>query len=50
MIGYHATKPLQGPISQKFRDQIMGVTPAQDPGSGKTDTGVGKTEIRKKTP
>ena len=26
------TKPLQGSTFKKFRDQIMGVVPAQDPG------------------
>jgi hypothetical protein len=30
------TKPLQGALFRKFRDQIMGVVPAQDPGLGKT--------------
>jgi hypothetical protein len=29
------TKPLQGALFRKFRDQIMGVVPAQDPGPGK---------------
>jgi hypothetical protein len=29
------TKSLQGALFQKFRDQIMGVVPAQDPGPGK---------------
>jgi hypothetical protein len=31
-------------------DHIMGVTPAQDPGPGKTDIGVGKTETNKTKP
>jgi len=35
MIGDYATKPLQGAQFRKFRDQIMGVVPAQDPGPGK---------------
>jgi hypothetical protein len=43
MIGDYATKPLQGALFRKFRDHIMGVTPARDPGPGKTDGGVGKT-------
>jgi hypothetical protein len=43
MIGDYETKPLQGALFQKFRDQTMGVTPARDPGPGKTDSGVGKT-------
>jgi hypothetical protein len=50
MSGDYATKPLQGGIFQKFRDQIMGVTPAQDPGPGKTDGCVGKTETNKSNP
>jgi hypothetical protein len=32
MIGDYATKSLQGALFCKFRDQIMGVTPARDPG------------------
>jgi hypothetical protein len=40
MIGNYATKPLQGARFRKFRDQIMGVTPARDPGPGKTAGGV----------
>ena len=35
MIGDFMTKPLQGALFWKFRDQIMGVIPAQDPGQGK---------------
>jgi hypothetical protein len=35
MIGDFMTKPLQGALFQKFRDQILGVVPAQDPGPGK---------------
>jgi hypothetical protein len=50
MIGDYATKPLQGALFQKFRDHIMGVTPARDPGLGKTDGGVGKTETNKSKP
>jgi hypothetical protein len=42
MIGDCATKPLQGALFRKFRDQIMGVTPTRDPGPGKTNSGVGK--------
>jgi hypothetical protein len=44
MIGDYATKSLQGALFWKFRDQITGVTPARDPGPGKTDSGVGNTE------
>ena len=29
------TKPVQGALFRKFRDQIMGVVMAQDPGPGK---------------
>ena len=36
MIGYFSTKPLQGALFKKFRDQIMGVVPAKNPGPGKT--------------
>jgi hypothetical protein len=50
MSGDYTTKPLQGGLFWKFRDQIMGVTPARDPGSGKTDSGVGKTETKKNNP
>jgi hypothetical protein len=50
MIGDYATKPLQGAIFRKFRDHIMGVTPARDPGPGKTDGGFGKTETNKSKP
>jgi hypothetical protein len=49
-IGDYATKPLHGGLFQKFRDQIMGATPARDPGPGKTDDGVGKTETNKSKP
>jgi hypothetical protein len=42
MIGDFATTPLQGALFHKFRDKIMGVTPARDPGPGKTNRNVGK--------
>jgi hypothetical protein len=32
MIGDFMTKPLKGTLFWKFRDQIMGVVPVQDPG------------------
>ncbi len=35
MIGDFMTIPLQGALFCKFRDQIIGVVPAQDPGPGK---------------
>jgi hypothetical protein len=38
MIGDFMTKPLQGAVFRKFRDQIKGVVPAQDPGPGKART------------
>jgi hypothetical protein len=48
MIGDFANKPLQGALFRKFRDNIMGVTPARDPGPGKTDSNVGKIENKPK--
>jgi hypothetical protein len=50
IIGDFATKPLQGALFCKFRDQIMGVIPAQDTGPGKTDIGVGKSETNNTKP
>jgi hypothetical protein len=50
MIGDYATKPLQGALFRKFRDPIMGVTPARDPGPGKTNSSVGKTETNNNKP
>jgi hypothetical protein len=35
MILDYATKVLQGALFRKFRDQIMGVVPARDPGPGR---------------
>jgi hypothetical protein len=35
MIGDYMTKPTQGALFRNFRDQIMGVVPARDPGPGK---------------
>jgi hypothetical protein len=37
----------RGGLFRKFRDQIMGVTLARDPGPGNTDGGVGKTVTNK---
>jgi hypothetical protein len=48
MIRDFTTKPLQGAIFRKFRDQIMGVTPARDPGPGKTDSNVHKIKNKPK--
>jgi hypothetical protein len=50
MIGDYATKPLQGALFRKLRDQIMGATLTRDPGTGKTDSDVGKTETSKTKP
>jgi hypothetical protein len=50
MIADYATKSLQGALFRKFRDQIMGVVPAQDPGPGKTDRNVGKLGKTKSEP
>jgi hypothetical protein len=50
MIGDYATKPLRGVLFRKFRDQIMGVTPARDLGPGRTNSGVEKTETSKTKP
>ena len=35
MVGEYMTKPLQGDMFRKFRDQIMGLIPAADSGPGK---------------
>ena len=35
MIGDFASKSVQGALFRKFRDQIMGVIDAKDPGPGK---------------
>jgi hypothetical protein len=48
MIGDVATKPLQGALFRKFRDQLMGVTLARDPGPGKIDSNVGKIKNKPK--
>jgi hypothetical protein len=40
MIRDFMTEPLQGALFRKFRDQIMGVVPAQDPGPGKAITKI----------
>jgi hypothetical protein len=53
MVGDYATKPLQGALFKKFRDQIMGVVPIRDPGPGKPKPVLakvqGKKPIRKST-
>jgi hypothetical protein len=40
MIRDFMTKPLQGALFWNFRDQIMGMVPAQDPGPGKAITKI----------
>jgi hypothetical protein len=50
MIGDYVTKTLQGALFRKFRDQLMGVTPAREPVPGNTDSGVRKTETSKTKP
>ena len=50
MIGDFMTKPLQGALFRKFRDQIMGVIPARDPGPGKPKPGNGKSDTNKLKP
>ena len=40
------TKPNQGALFTKFRDQIMGVIPAQNPGAGKVKKGKPLKENR----
>ena len=50
MIGDFMTKPLPGALLRKFRDQIMGVIPAQDPVPGMAHPGkenLGKENPRK---
>jgi hypothetical protein len=42
MIGDYMTKPTQGALFKKFRDQIMGVIEAQDPGPGKVKVAKSK--------
>ena len=49
MIGDYATKPLQGALFRKFRDQIMGVTSIQDPGPGKVKPVSAKVQSKKTT-
>jgi hypothetical protein len=50
MIWGYMTKPFQGALFRKFRDQIMGVVPAQDPGSGKAKPESGKLDTVKTKP
>jgi hypothetical protein len=50
MIGDFMTKPLQGALFWKFRDQMMGVVPAQDPGQGKAKTKIDKSNTHTAKP
>jgi hypothetical protein len=50
MIGDCMTKPLQGALFRKFRDQIMGVIPARDPGPGKAKPRSGELDTHKVKP
>ena len=46
MIADFMTKPNQGALFCRFRDQIMGVVKAQDPGPGKAPKGK-KKKVKK---
>ena len=48
MIADFMTKPTQGALFRKFRDQILGVIPAQSPGPGKGIKKIRTKEIRTK--
>ena len=50
MTGDYATKPLQGKLFKKFRDQVMGVVPVQDPGPGKPKPKSSKKDTIKSKP
>jgi hypothetical protein len=47
MIGDFMTKPLQGALFKGFRDQIMGVIPAKDPGPGTPTKSMGSANGKK---
>jgi hypothetical protein len=49
MTADFGTKSLQGSLFKKFRDRIMGVVVAQDPGSGKTETATKPAKKSAKT-
>jgi hypothetical protein len=46
----YMTKPLQGVLFWKFRNQIMGVIPARDPGPGKAKPRSGELDTQKVKP
>ena len=48
MTGDFFTKPTQGALFRKFRDQIMGVVKQPDPGPGKPKKGIHKIESKSK--
>jgi hypothetical protein len=50
MIRDFMSKPLQGALFWKFRDQIMGVVPAQDPGPGKAKTKIDESNTHTDKP
>jgi hypothetical protein len=50
MIGNFMTKPWQGALFWKFRDQIRGVVLAQDPGPGKPKPGKDELDTHKVKP
>jgi hypothetical protein len=50
MIRDFMTKPLQGALFQKFRGQIMGVAPVQDPGTGKAKTKIDESNTHTDKP
>ena len=51
MVADYATKPLQGALFKKFRDQIMGVVPMTNSGATKAKPKeLGKTDSDKKKP
>jgi hypothetical protein len=50
MIGDYMTKPLQGALFRKFRDQIMGVISARDPGPGKAKPSSDVWDTKKVAP
>ena len=50
MVGDFMTKPLQGALFRKFRDQIMGVVPSEGPDLGKNKSGNDKTDTRNVPP
>jgi hypothetical protein len=50
MIRNFMTKPLHGALFQKFRDQIVGVVPAQDSGPGKAKTKINESNTHTDKP